>query len=94
MTMGRRGVHTREVLHDECSQTNIWPKRNEFGFSRGRWSYLLFEPSRPRKPRHQSPSTKCCFAPRARLGRSLYQLELPLLQFITEHGQMLGVAIA
>jgi hypothetical protein len=28
------------------------------------------------------------------LGRSLYQLELPLLQFTTEHGQMLGVATA
>jgi D-arabinose 1-dehydrogenase-like Zn-dependent alcohol dehydrogenase len=31
---------------------------------------------------------------RARRGRNLYQLELSLLQFSTEHGQMLGVAIA
>jgi hypothetical protein len=29
-----------------------------------------------------------------RPGRKLYQLEFPLLQFRTEHGQMLGVAIA
>jgi len=36
----------------------------------------------------------CVSAARARLGRNLHQLELPLLQFSTEHGQMLGVAIA
>jgi hypothetical protein len=28
------------------------------------------------------------------ISPSLYRSELPLLQFITEHGQMLGVAIA
>jgi hypothetical protein len=31
---------------------------------------------------------------RARRGRNLYQFELSLLQFSTEHGQMLSVAIA
>ena len=40
------------------------------------------------------PRKSAASAARARLGRSLCQLELPLLQFSTEHGQMLGVAIA
>ena len=50
------------------------------------WEMQLFTFRAWHTPHTAPPiaSTECCFAARVRLGRSLYQLELPLLQFI--HG--------
>ena len=74
-----------------CAQTNVRTKRSGCGFSRVRRNWYSSSPA-DHKPAPRIPLDKVLFRLRER-GRSLYQLEFPLLQFIHGQGQLLWVGV-